>query len=279
MSDARESETGGLEPLPDLPESEHLAELPPDVPTRAPMEAPAPGAPAGGARGPSKPRELERAPIVLRKAALILAIASLFPWLQPGGWTLDGILAKLIVALGGYVFYTAVLHRHGDAVPGPLAKLGGLHRLALDLLAIVIALVGLFFTLGDPLRFAPIVERASLAVGLAAWCQVLDYEKGGKFNPVLGLTIPLFGIAALVRLITVFTAFDPKSDVFTAIGDVGVLAAAGIAGYTMFIALKEAKAHGEAKKRAAQEARMAARKTRTAGEGAQPKPPPRAGGS
>ncbi|HVS11892.1 MAG TPA: hypothetical protein VMS76_18645 [Planctomycetota bacterium] len=276
MSDARESEAGGLEPLPDLPDHEPLAELPPDVPARAPMEVPAPGAPAAGARGPSKPRELERAPIVLRKAALILAIASLFPWLQPGGWTLHGILAKLIVALGGYVFYTAVLHRHGDAVPGPLAKLGGLHRLALDLLAVVIALVGLFFTMGEPLRFGPIVERASLAVGLAAWCQVLDYEKGGKFNPVLGLTIPLFGIAALARLITLFTA---EFDVFTAIGDVGVLAASGIAGYTMFIAMKEAKAHGEAKKRAAQEARMAARKTRTAGEGAQPRPPPRAGGT
>jgi len=273
MSDARESETGGLEPLPDLPESEPLAELP------AGAQAQPAAAPPAGARGPSKPRELERAPIVLRKAALILAIASLFPWLQPGGWTLDGILAKLIVALGGYVFYTAVLHRHGDAVPGPLAKLGGLHRLALDLLAVVIALVGLFFTMREPLGFAPVVERASLAIGLAAWCQVLDYEKGGKFNPVLGLTIPLFGIAALVRLITVFTAFDPSSDIFTAIGDVGVLAAAGIAGYTMVIAMKEAKAHGEAKKRAAQEARVAARKTRTAGEGAQPRPPPGAGGT
>jgi len=63
--------------------------------------------------------------------------------------------------------------------------------------------------------------------------------------------------------VTVFT--DAESfDIFALIGSAGVTLAAVIAGYTMVLAMKEAKAHGEAKKRAALEHRKAARKAKRA---------------
>jgi len=217
-------------------------------------------------RASAGPRELERAPLVLRKAALILTVSALLPWLVPGGWDPMRVAAKALVLLAGWLLYLGVLHSHGEKqkVPGFFQKIGDAHPLALDILALVIALVGIAPLIdggsGDN-TFGTIVEKAALAIGIGAWCQVLAYEKGGKFNPVMGLIIPLLGIASVGRVVTVFT--DQESfDLFALLGSAGVTLAAVIAGYTMVLAMKEAKAHGEAKKRAALEHRKAARKAK-----------------
>lgn len=249
-----EDELHELAPLEEL-EGEELEEI---------EEAPQASAAAG-------PRELERAPLVLRKAALILTISALLPWLVPGGWDPMRLAAKALILLAGWLLYLGVLHSHGEKnkVPGVLRSIGDAHPLALDILALVIALVGVAPLLdsgsGDN-TFGTIVEKAALAIGIGAWCQVLAYEKGGKFNPVMGLIIPLLGIASVGRVVTVFT--DPAAfDIFALLGSAGVTVAAVIAGYTMVLAMKEAKAHGEAKKRAALEHRKAARKAKRTKDG------------
>jgi len=248
-----------LEPLEDgLHDPARLEELGEDLPE----EAAEPARPRAGAG----PRELERAPLVLRKAALILTVSALLPWLVPGGWDPLRVAAKALILLAGWLLYLGVLHSHGEQqkVPGVFQKIGDAHPLALDILALVIALVAVapLIDPGDN-KFGIIVEKAALAIGIGAWCQVLAYEKGGKFNPVMGLIIPLLGIASIGRVVTVFT--DQGSfDLFALLGSAGVTVAAVIAGYTMVLALKEAKAHGEAKKRAALEHRKAARKAKSA---------------
>lgn len=204
------------------------------------------------------PKELEQAPLMLRKAALVLIVAAMFPWLAPGGWVLNAILGKLVVLAGGYVMWMQVLHSHDEQVPGPFASIGGMHAKALTILASVLMVLGIVLPLILGERGETLVETLAIAVGLITFCQVGAYEKGGKFNPMFGLIIPLLGVGALGRLATMFANFD----IFVLLGAGGVTVASGLAGYTMVIAMKEAKAHGEAKKKAQMEARKAARRAK-----------------
>jgi len=228
-----------LEPLEELPDL-------PDVPESE-------GRSAAASTGP---RELERAPLMLRKAALVLIIASLFPWLAAGGWSLEVILSKLVALAGGYVMWMHVLHSHDEKVPGVFASLGGMHAKALTGVAYLLMLVGLVLPLALGQPGETLVEVLGIVVGLITWCQVGAYEKGGKFNPMFGLIIPLIGVGALGRLATMINSFD----LFAFIGSAGVAVAAVIAGNTMVIAMKEAKLHGQAKKKAQMEARKQARR-------------------
>lgn len=194
------------------------------------------------------PRELEAAPLMLRKAALILAVAALLPWLKPGGFDVNVVIGKAVVLLGALVYYWGVLAAHGEKAPGFVAALGKSNPKVPTWIGLAIMVAGLAV---PPFAGAAIVERGTLLVGALVWLQVLAYEKGGKFNPVGGLIIPMIGIAGVGRLITIFKEFDALA----LIGSLGVLAAGGMAGYTMVVAMKEAKAHGEAKKKAALEER------------------------
>ena len=249
-----------LEDLEELPEPQELDELEerPEL-EELPGEA---AAAAGGAAARSGPRELEKAPMMLQKAGLLLAVAAMFPWLVPavdGAFPVNRTLAKLVILLGGYVLYLGIKHRHGESIPGPLASIGGMHKSALTILALVLMGVGVA-PLIDPggELVQGIVSKAAVAVGIFVWCQVQDYAKGGKFNPVAGLVIPMFAIAGLGRLATVVKQFD----LLALIGSAGVVAAGGLAGYTMFVAMKEAKEHGKAKKKAMLEARKQQRQAK-----------------
>ena len=230
-----------LEALEELPEMDEVEEAP---------EA-APAASTG-------PKELERAPMMLRKAAIVLTVAALFPWLAPGGWIVNVIIGKVVVLLGGYVLWQQVLHSHDEQVPGVFASIGGMHEKALTILAALLMLVGVALPMVLGEIGETVVENLAIAIGLVTFCQVGAYEKGGKFNPMFGLIIPLLGVGAIGRLATMIANFD----LFVLIGAGGVTAASGLAGYTMVIAMKEAKAHGEAKKKAAMEARKAARRAK-----------------
>jgi len=218
-------------------------------------ELPAEAAGSEDATAKSGPRELEKAPLMLQKAAVILTVAALFPWLVPGGWVLPTVLAKLLVCLGGYVLYTEVLHLyHADAkIPAPFRAIGNMHDKALGILGLALMLVGVAPVI-DPAN--AILEKAAVAVGLITWCQVFSYSQGGKFNPLWSLIIPMFGIVGLVRLVSMFANFE----VFALLGSLGIAAAGVVSGYTMFLALKEAKEHGKKKKQAQMEARKKARK-------------------
>jgi hypothetical protein len=254
-----------LDDVPDLGELSELGEVPElgDAPEIASLEeleeleGHGDAAPSdGGAQAPSGPRELEKAPLMLQKAALILTLAALLPWLAPGGWVIERVLAKVVIALGGYVLYMGVLHSHDETVPGPFAKIGAMHAQALTALGAILMLLGVSPLIDSELSLTTIVEKAAVAIGLVTWCQVAAYAKGGKFNPMFGLIIPIFALAALGRLATVFANFD----VFALLGSAGVAAAGGLAGYTMFLAMKDAKEHGKRKKKAQMEARKKARK-------------------
>jgi hypothetical protein len=241
-----------LDELDDL-ESAELEELPAgELPPLPPAGAPPAAAPAAAAPARAGPREVEQAPPMRGKAAVILTAAALLPWLVPStaGFPLDRTLAKLVILLGGYLMYVGVKHQHGEAVPGFLAQLGGLHKQALFGLGVLAMLLGAA-PLVDAGGMQAIIEEAAEGVGALVWCQVQAYAKGGKFNPVAGLLIPMFGLGGLGRLVTIVKQFD----LLALVGSLGVTAAGGVAGYTLFVAMKEAKEHGKAKKAAALEAR------------------------
>lgn len=203
------------------------------------------------------PRELEAAPLMLRKAALVLSVAGLLPWLQPGGFDLMVLAGKAVVLVGALLFYWGVLAAHGEKAPGFVASLSKSNAKLPEWIALAVMVVGLAV---PPYTLGAIVERGALLIGTLVWLQVLAYEKGGKFNPVGGLVIPLLGVAGLGRIATIFSEFDALA----LLGSLGVVGAGGMAGYTMVVAMKEAKAHGEAKKRAALEER---KRTRAAQKG------------
>jgi hypothetical protein len=209
--------------------------------------------PLPGASAPARgPRELEAAPLMLRKAALILSVSALLPWLFPGGFNVMVVVGKAVVLLGALLTYWGVLAAHGEKVPGFMASLSKSNAKLPGWIGLGVMFVGVAV---PPYALGAIVERFTLLVGTLVWLQVLAYEKGGKFNPIGGMVIPLVGVAGLGRIATIFKEFD----VLALIGSLGVVAAGGMAGYTMYVAMKEAKAHGEAKKKAAVEERKRAR--------------------
>jgi len=256
----------------DLEPLHELEPLPAEPEPAAPVGAPAKAAPRAPARA-SGPVDIEQAPLMLQKAALILFVAALLPWLVPEGFNIVRLGAKAVVLLGGWVAYCAVEHEMG--VKTPLDGLGKMHKLALPVLTWVLIGAGVFLTLLAP-EWQGVIEASAVAVGILAWAQVHGYSRSGKFNPIWALVIPMFGLAALANAIVLLVKdFDPAPKWLGILGSLGITGAGAFAGYTLFVSMKEAKAHGEAKKRAAMEARAAERKAKrdreTPGGSAAPK--------
>lgn len=253
MSNANESEFHELEPLEELHDLEPLPESSSSKGTSdrgggvATASAPHPG--EMGA---------EVAPLMLQKAALVLTFAALLPWLVPEGFDLIRLGAKVVILIGAWVLYCGVEFAHGGKTP--LDGLGRANKFALPALGYVVIVTGVFLTLASG-EWEGIIEASALAVGAITWCQVHGYVRGGKFNPMLALVIPMFGLAALLNLAVAFGLdVDGLSKALLILGSLGVAGAGSFGGYTMYLAMKEAKAHGEAKKRAAAAARADERK-------------------
>ncbi|MEQ1895580.1 MAG: hypothetical protein ABL998_23820, partial [Planctomycetota bacterium] len=112
------------------PIPEELPELPdlPDLPA-----APAGAAPAGPAGGPPPLRVLDKAPMHLRQAALIVTAASLLPWMpgkiegEAGNAWLLTLLAKVIMGSAAWLWLQQVKHDFGPKLVGGLAGLANLH--------------------------------------------------------------------------------------------------------------------------------------------------------
>lgn len=226
------------------------------------------GPPAKGtatAEAPRGPDEIEKAPLMLQKAALGLLVASLLPWFVPEGFELMRLGAKAIVLFGAWFAYCGVEFAHGKKTP--LDGLGKAHKLALPITALVIMLAGVVVGGMSSQALGGIVEAVTVMVAAMAWCQVHGYALGGKFNPSWAMVIPLLGIGALVNLPVAFTLnIDGAAKGLTILGCLGVLGSGGFAGYTLFLAIKEAKAHGEAKKRAQAAARTEERRRKRDGQ-------------
>ncbi len=251
-------ELADLEPFEGIPNLDDAADLAPagDAPAPELLEELPEETAAASPESSTGPRELEKAPMMLQKAALVLTVAALLPWLVPGGWLIERVISKLLVCLGGYVLYMGVLHAHDEQVPGVFASIGKMHKSALTLVGTVLMVVAVAPLIDSGPFLTTIVEKAAVAIGLVTWCQVAGYAKGGKFNPMFGLIIPVFALAALGRLATMVSNFD----FFALLGSAGVAGAGGLAGYTMFLAMKDAKEHGKKKKQANMERRKAERR-------------------
>ena len=240
----------------DFEELEPLQELPVD--SKAP-------AATGSPKAAQREGEIEKAPMMIQKAALGLLVASLLPWFVPEGFDVMRIGAKAIVLFGAWFAYCGVEHAHGKKTA--LDGLGKAHKLALPIAALVIMLAGVVVGALSSAALGGVVEAVTVMVAAMAWCQVHGYSLGGKFNPSWAMVIPLMGLGALVNapFVLMSDAFDGAAKGLVALGSLGVLGAGGFAGYTLFLAIKEAKAHGEAKKRAQAEARMEERRRKRGG--------------
>jgi hypothetical protein len=221
--------------------------------------------------GPLPKKSKERAPKLLKQAARMLVIGSLFPWtglmLAGNGLALNFGL-KLVVLAGCWMLLKAV-HAHHQASaaagfgarpivagrPGMLGALNGLHVTAT--IVIVLGLVLGIVLLDEKLALG---ESISLLLGGLTFVHIDSYEKGGKFNPLFPLMFlgcALGGPVALVARIQHIS--NGAMSVLAALGCAIVTTAGILAVYTIAVALLQAKKEGDLKKAAAIEARKLAR--------------------
>lgn len=229
--------------------------------------------------GEKPKREMEQAPLLLRKAAFWLIIGCILPW---GGvpYVTSGegdsavtellwwqtLVEKMLVAGGLYVWHQAHLLRDGAKVPGFITSLGKTSFAPLFVMAGVLALLGFAPLLtsaslsGDFLdNSGPFAEKGFLILAGLTLTHIYDYEHGGRFNPMLPIMFMAPAIAGIFALLRVMSRDMDIGVILGAAGGVLVTLAGSMAAYTMYVAMKEAKAHGEAKKAAMAEARKAAR--------------------
>ncbi|MCP5023856.1 MAG: hypothetical protein GY930_19085 [bacterium] len=243
------------------------------------------------AAAPQK-RELEQAPLMLRKASWILVAGAMFPFFtalqyasaavhKAGGdtqsfdWKTWAII-KVLVVIGGWVAYESSLARSGDKPKSVLMGLGKAHAKAGVGVAAIFwigALVFLFMgdgvsvvngegKLTQVFTWGMAAEVLTLMLGMYAIEHIHGYEHGGKFNPLVPLLMLGPGIAGVMNLLWSFSAFDNPHIKLGAIGLIGsvIVAAGGIFAIKIMIdSMKEAKVQGEIKKAAMREARKAER--------------------
>lgn len=234
-------------------------------------------------------RDLEQAPLHLRTAAKVLICGAVLPWMTAaateghvpwGYWA--GSVALTFVA--GFVMVESVKARRGLPANGAVAGIAKGHALAgtgLALLvfigACVVAWMGSAWFDGDPLRYTgvdsptaedrysirAILELATLLLGLATFAHILDYEYGGKFNPLFPLMFLGPAVAGSLQVFGAFSAFGQSSTaaLISLVGSITVAAGGCMAIYTMYESMKQAKAQGDLKRNAQREARKTERTT------------------
>ena len=280
------------EPAP--PASEIMAQAPHDV------DGEAAGSDGGKRKaGVGDKRELEQAPIELRKAAQILLYGSILPiYMGLSFATADasadfewvgkamfpwGIFfgAKILALLGGYIFHEGYKATHGGEEKGPIAKLAKTHNLAPMIMALVIWGVAIFVSttgsvaaLQGP-KLNPEVwtttilmaEVLTMILAMATISHIYGYEHGGKFNPVFPLMFMGPAIIGLVNLLSAGHVFGGDHVIVGALGLIGslVIAAGGVmAMLIMKKAMREAKVEGERKANLIREKRKAEQEAKRA---------------
>ncbi|MFT5048950.1 MAG: hypothetical protein ACI8QZ_000337 [Chlamydiales bacterium] len=262
---------------------EMLTELPPeavplkDHPQPSPLEdlPKAAIAQTEGAAPEVQARELEQAPLLLRKASKILLAGALFPYFvalkaTPLAEIPWGILigAKAVALLAAFVFHEGFKATHGGKTDGPIAKLASAHKVAVPVVAGVLALLafGVLSQATHESFLAPAAgEVLTLLLAAVTFTHIFAYEHGGKFNPVYPLMFLGPGLAGLLSVFGGAAMLGGDAAALVVLGLVGnlVVAAGGLmAIYTMYVAMKQAKIEGDLKKDAARTARKAQRTAR-----------------
>lgn len=210
------------------------------------------------AKGPAK-RELERAPLMQLKAAQYLFLACLLPWGDPTGDFAMGLGEKLICALGCWVAIQSQLgYGTGAGFMKGFAKAGPGKGVVLGL---VLSCVGLAPLLTGGFSGGLLLEKLALIGAGFTWAHIVGYQYGGRFNPLYAFTfsVPLFG-----GIPSLLVAFKADANGFlrllAIVGSLVALATSFQGIRALVLAMMEAKKEGEAKKKAAIEARRAARK-------------------
>lgn len=237
-----------------------------DTASAASNEPAAAGAKSGPGERPNKmapgqKRELDTAPILLRKAALILLVGSIVPWGDAAnpevistGLLWGGTIAeKAVLFLAVWLFYQSHVLKHGGASP-----LAALKPIGLMVLAGLLSIGGMYWWMTGVFLFPTFGEKILLLLGGFTWIHIYDYERGGKFNPIYPL---LFLGAAITGLATIFEVVGDGPPGYAALllGTIPVTIAGFMAMYTMVVSLKQAKIEGDIKKEAMLAARKAAR--------------------
>jgi hypothetical protein len=220
--------------------------------------------------GEKPTREMEAAPGLLHKAALWLLIGCVLPW---GGWTADwmgNVAEKLLILAGLYTWHQAHLLRDGLKVPGFITSLGKKNFIPLFVAAAALLLLGFvpllsFESLSADFKAnsGPMAEKGFMILAGLTLTHIYDYSHGGRFNPMFPIMFLAPALAGVMALLKVVGRGDIGiGEILGAAGAILVTVAGSMAAYTMYVALKEAKRHGEAKKAAQVEARKAARVSR-----------------
>jgi len=247
---------------------------------------------SSGASEPPK-RELEQAPLLLRKASTILIIGALFPWMtsiatqghMPWGPWVGGVVLTL---LAGFVLREGTNARAGAKTNGLVKAVAGMHPMAvtgLSLLLFVVAMglafsanvyfaknTGEFlgFTLAegtdgfaDRYSFPAVMEICTLYLALATFAHIHAYEFGGKFNPIFPLMFMGPAIAGSLHVLkAAATVGDFGLALLGTLGSIIVAAGGIMAMYTMYVTMKVAKVEGDLKKAADRERRRSERSAR-----------------
>ena len=244
--------------------------------------------------GPTPQRELEAAPLLLRKASLILIGGAILPWMTSIStqghmpWKAWAI-ATALTLLGGFIMLEGAKAKAGHKAFGLAKSIAGAHALAPMIFGLVcfVAALGVAWSMGgtyfendifsgfaaplsedskvdETFRLRSLLEIATLFLAVATLAHIQAYEYyQTKFNPIFPL---MFLGPAVAGALHVFTALTSESSL-KVIGIIGslIVAAGGImAMYTMYVSLKEAKVEGDLKKAAMREQRKADRASRKA---------------
>ena len=245
-------------------------------------------------------RELEQAPQLVRKAATVLMVGALFPWLSSistggelpwGNWA----GALVLTLLAGGILMESAKHRAGLKANGLVKSIAGAHPmagsiagLAVFIAAIVVCFMGeSVWTGGNPygemaryiapgtdpgaipdnagntFPFRAVMEMSTLFLAVATLAHVLAYEYGGKFNPIFPLMFLGPAVAGVLQALGAFGLMGKHP--LVPLGIIGSLIVAGggfMAMYTMYVAMKEAKVQGEIKAAAMREERKRQRAAR-----------------
>ena len=244
--------------------------------------------------GPTPQRELEAAPLLLRKASLILIVGAILPWMTSIStegnmpWQAWAIATGLTL-LGGFIMLEGAKAKAGHKAFGLAKSIAGAHALAPMIFGVVcfVAALGVAWAMGgthyvngdfspfgealpedaeikEVFRLRSLLEIGTLFLAVATFAHIQAYELyQTKFNPIFPL---MFLGPAVAGALHVFTALNSDSTL-KIVGILGslIVAAGGItAMYTMYVSLKEAKVEGDQKKAAMREQRKADRASRKA---------------
>lgn len=245
-----------------------------------------------GAKGPEpgQPRQLEEAPLLLRKASVILMVGGLLPWLtalSTGGYMpwKSWLIGMALTVAAGFVMIESAKAVSGLKANGLVKPIAGAHPMAGPIFGLVLFLVAavLAFLAGPALPegvtaaeaaadaklsevvfgWKAAVELGSLFLAFATFAHILAYEHGGKFNPIFPLMFLGPALAGLLNVLGAFKGLGTHPLVpVSLIGSIVVAVGGFLAMYTMYVALRQAKVEGDRKREMMRERKKAEREAR-----------------